>query len=58
MIDLPDHVRRNRAFWDERAKEYAAPAEETGRVIHRRGVSGAFRSRTSGFCPPMRRTAM
>ena len=28
MTDLPDHVRRNRAFWDDRATEYAAPAEE------------------------------
>jgi SAM-dependent methyltransferase len=28
MTDLPDHVRRNRAFWDDHAKEYVAPAEE------------------------------
>jgi SAM-dependent methyltransferase len=28
MTDLPDHVRRNRAFWDDRATEYAASGEE------------------------------
>ncbi len=28
MTDLPDHVRRNRAFWDDHANEYVAPAEE------------------------------
>jgi SAM-dependent methyltransferase len=29
MTDLPDHVLRNRALWDDWAKEYAAPAEES-----------------------------
>ena len=27
-MDLPDHVRRNRALWDDWAKEYAAAGEE------------------------------
>src|ERR1700745_3084253 len=28
MSDLPDHVRRNRALWDNLAKQYVAPGEE------------------------------
>jgi SAM-dependent methyltransferase len=28
MSDLPEHVRRNRAFWDEKALEFVEPGEE------------------------------
>jgi len=28
MSDLPEHVRRNRALWDEWARQYVAPAEK------------------------------
>ena len=27
VSDLPDHVARNRAFWDEQAEDYRAPGE-------------------------------
>jgi SAM-dependent methyltransferase len=29
MNDLPDHVRRNRALWDDWASQYVAPGEES-----------------------------
>lgn len=32
MTELPEHVRRNRAWWDEKAREYAAAGEESWRA--------------------------
>lgn len=32
MTELPEHVRRNRAWWDEKAPEYAAAGEESWRA--------------------------
>jgi hypothetical protein len=29
MIDLLDHVRRNRAFWDQKAEEFVKAGEES-----------------------------
>src|SRR5262249_24369897 len=30
MSELPEHVRRNRALWDDWAQKFVAPAEENG----------------------------
>ncbi len=53
MSELPEHVRRNRAMWDEWAKKYATPrVSARGRRRSRPGVFLRLRNPKCG-CFPM-----
>ena len=55
LDDLPDHVRRNRAMWDEWATEYVANGERSWRLARRRGDVGDLGHPRGGRPPPARR---
>src|SRR6266581_5879197 len=48
MSDLPDHVRRNRALWDDWARQYVASGEEGWAAVEPRwGIWGVPESQLS-----------